>query len=72
MSRHKISKYAQCPFYKSQERWMVICEGTDEENTIHLCFADEGKAYDYRSRFCYDLEGYGSCMIARMLGKKYE
>lgn len=50
---------------------MTVCEGATDDNTIHLCFADEKKAAEWRGNYCYTMN-YGNCIICQMLEQKYE
>lgn len=70
MGKRYISPYAQCPFYKSEERQKIMCEGVDDNSTIHLAFCDPSKKTSYRKRTCCDK--YDRCVIAQALGRKYE
>ena len=67
-----ISKRVLCPFYKDcpQGKQKVICEGVENNTSIHLAFGQKKKQYEYLEEYCCD--DYRSCRIAQMLYKKYD
>ncbi len=69
--RRYESKYAVCPFYKSEDDLKIYCEGVEDGTFIHLSFSTSTKLKKrYRCKFC---EGqYSDCRIAKMLLAKYD
>lgn len=63
-------KFIKCPFYRSQEKYKVHCEGVDEHSSIHLVFGDPKMKTEYQRDNCS--RNYKECRIAQMLYKKYE
>lgn len=64
------SVYAQCPFYIKDEAYRIKCEGTQNENRLHLVFGDSKKLKKYLTDFC--CENYKYCRIYKMQMEKYE
>ena len=61
----------QCPYYKTDTRQVIFCEGLEDGMAIHLAFATPQQLINYKVRFCRRLE-YGSCPLARILEEKYD
>lgn len=70
MSRHYISYEAICPFYKSEDKNIIYCEGVKEYSSIHNAFP--GSAAEYKRLYCSDSAGWKRCIIAQALWSKYE
>ena len=70
MGVNRIAKYVLCPFYHKEDNTKICCEGTDNDNVIHLTFVSWKKRMDYETKNC--CKDYKSCKIAQMLYKKYE
>lgn len=68
MGRHFVSYEALCPFYKAEDKNMIYCEGVAENSSIHNAFS--GSAARYKREYC--CKNWESCLIAGMLGSKYE
>lgn len=64
MNRY-VSVKAKCPFYKSENRFMVVCEGICENSVTHIAFSAPSVCYQFKSKYCRD--EYQECPIARML-----
>ena len=64
------SPYVECPFYKYERYFMIVCEGVAKGSTLQLSFSGKGKKSDYRMRVCE--RNYKDCPIACMLEKKWE
>ena len=61
----------QCPYYKTNTRQVVYCEGLEDGMAIHLAFSTPAQLINYKSRFCRRLN-YGSCPLAKILEEKYD
>ena len=68
MKRYE-SKYAKCPFYKSEDDMKIYCEGTEEGTSIHLAFYSKTTKKQFCKRYCE--RQYQDCRIAKMLYGKY-
>lgn len=68
--KRKVTTSVLCPFYQSDEKQIIYCEGVEPDTRIHLAFASSLQLKCYRERFC---EGsYTRCRIAGMLNKKWD
>lgn len=60
--RKYTSDAAICPWYKSEEKQIIYCEGFVEDSVVHQAFSHPQAKADYSERFC---EGdYAKCCIA--------
>lgn len=59
-----------CPFYLSNGKRSISCEGITDECKITLLFKSQEERDKHRSIFC-DAK-YQNCEICAMLEKKYE
>jgi len=67
--KHNVSPMALCPFYRYYERHKIVCEGVQEDATIHMAFGNPNDRKDYeRARCCGD---YKKCPVAQMLYRKW-
>ena len=64
MKRYSSVK-SVCPYYKSESRQVIYCNGVCEGNAIHLAFANASEYIAYKKTFCRD--NYERCPVARML-----
>lgn len=68
--KRKVTKSVLCPYYQSDEKQIIYCEGVEPDTRIHLAFSSSPQLKCYRKRFC---EGsYNRCRIADMLNKKWD
>lgn len=70
MAKRYVSVNAICPFYRSEEKQKVYCEGVKRESSIHLAFGDAKDLKTYMDKHCRG--GYETCIIAQALLRKYE
>lgn len=49
---------------------MIVCEGVEENSTIHMAFASSKRLDEYKVTHC-DSE-YCRCLVAKMLERKWE
>lgn len=68
MGRNFVSYEALCPFYKAEDKNIIYCEGVVPNSTIQNAF--QGSAEKYKNKYC--CKDWQSCLIAQMLGTKYE
>lgn len=59
-----------CPFFRKNEEYRVKCEGTENENNIHLVFGSKAKKKTFFENVCCC--NYKRCRIYKMLMQKYE
>lgn len=72
MAKSIVSVYVRCPYYKREERKKqikIVCEGTTEENSIHLMFESVDALKRNEDQLCK--KDYNLCPIAQMLNRKY-
>lgn len=50
--KHTVNSQSVCPHYKYESRPTVSCDGGNITATIRLAFADNGKAYEFKRRYC--------------------
>lgn len=62
--------YAQCPFYRRAEKQLIVCEGVEENATLHLAFASSKRLSEYKGKYCD--KDYCKCLVAEMLERKWE
>lgn len=65
MGRYYVSTKALCPHYKSENRFMIVCDGVCEESVTHIAFPSPSTCYQFKRKNCRD--NYRECPIARML-----
>lgn len=69
MSRLYNDYRVMCPFYKSEERTDINCEGVVADTTTQLCFTKRQPMLQYKLDYC--CEKWYACAIAKGLGTKY-
>lgn len=62
---------AACPFYHSEERQKIFCEGVEEGCSIHNSFDTPTHCTEFKERVCYTNK-YDRCPIYIGLLSKYE
>ena len=67
--KHYESKSALCPFYHSEEARAIHCEGTEDNNVLHLIFWSPESKQKYEERFC--CAAIAKCRLCGMLYQKY-
>lgn len=58
-----------CPFYASEDKNKIYCEGMTADSSLHVVFGDPKKKADYEERMC--CSRYMACRLAKMLNDKY-
>lgn len=70
------AKFVKCPFYESDDKGRISCEGITDESRIRLCFMkasgalDQDKKLEYLHNYC--IRDYQKCRVYKMLQAKYE
>ena len=64
------SKYVQCPFYHSESKRKIHCEGVECGSSTHLVFESPDGNKKYKKKYCCG--DFKKCLIAKMLYRKYE
>lgn len=73
MSRNYTSPAVMCPFYKSENARLIVCEGPSEGSSIHICFGGVKDKENYKRANCERMrENWKCCVIAQGLLNKYE
>lgn len=67
-----ISKFIQCPYYHTDEKQQVICEGIVEKSTIHVSFSDRKVCTQFKVDYCGSVDGWKKCRIAQTLENMYD
>ena len=65
---------AACPFYSYEPKsppMVVVCEGTEDDNSIKLTFRSKDDKKSYKDRYCCHERRWETCPIARGLDTKY-
>lgn len=63
--KYYTSNKVICPFYKHENRFVIFCQGVDEESVLHLAFPRPSSCFDFKQRYCR--KEYSTCPIAKML-----
>lgn len=71
MPNNRLSARVICPFYQSETKVTITCEGPFEDTAIMLRFLGQEKKDAYQQCVCCTF-GYTKCKIAAMLMKTYE
>lgn len=69
--KHYESKSAMCPFYHSEEKQKIHCEGILPYTTIHMAFMSQADLRKHKQKYCHCMD-YDKCPIADMLNRKYD
>ena len=70
-SKRRADKSVLCPFYSEEDAQMILCEGVEDNTSLHLAFGSPACLKAYKHRFCCGTK-FKKCRIARMLYQKYE
>ena len=69
MKKQRTVDYnCKCPFYASNDRWRIFCEGVCPGSSLQVSFKDERRKKHYEENYCK--EHYKECLVARMLYEK--
>ena len=68
MKRYQ-SSHALCPFYHSEDKQKIYCDGITPESSVHLVFSNPAFKGKFETYFCCD--NYHECRIAVMLNEMY-
>ncbi len=66
------SEVIVCPYYHRHDGNRIRCEGTNEDNSIHVVFGDQKKQKEYFEEFCYSIQGCRKCLIHQALDIKWQ
>lgn len=58
----------KCPFYRTQGKKWVKCDGIEEGTTITQDFASEVQKEYYQEGYCWD--AYAKCPLAQLIEKR--
>jgi len=62
--------YALCPYYRRAEKQLIVCEGVEENATLHQAFSSSTQLKDYKTKYCD--KAFNECWVAQMLNRKWE
>jgi hypothetical protein len=65
MGKRFESKRVKCPYYKSQNRSVIFCQGYMPGTSIHMAFASPGERVEYQKEVCFSLDYESNCLIAK-------
>lgn len=69
MAKYYESMKAVCPYYKHENRFVIFCQGIDEESVLHLAFPKPSSCLEFKNKYCR--KNYAQCSIHNMLINKY-
>lgn len=69
MPESYLSKDTKCPYYRKDVQNKIVCEGIDEDGTIHINFSTTRKRAAYQKIKC--CANYKACPIAQILDRKW-
>lgn len=72
MSKRFVSKAAKCPYYKSQNRSVVICHGPCEGTSLHFAFDSPAARLQYQKEVCHTYNYADKCIIAKVHEEKWK
>lgn len=58
-----------CPFYISEDRFRISCEGITDGSTVRLFFSTRAGKQEYKDKYCN--KKYCKCKIHKILMEKY-
>ena len=67
--RYRCDANVMCPFYKGHMDDHIICEGVNEDSSIHNVFNKKKDTDGYKSYFC--VNNWEQCLISKILYSKY-
>lgn len=67
--KHYESGAVLCPFYHGEVARELHCEGTEDNNVLHMVFWSPSRKENYKSRFC--CADYERCLLCAALIAKY-
>ena len=67
--KHKLSAYVMCPYYRGEEKNMVLCETLAEDTYLRMQFDTESAMKKYQKRTCKS--DYSACLLAQALDEKW-
>lgn len=54
-----------CPFYKYENRFVIFCQGIEEDTVLHLAFPKPSSCFEFKERYCR--KNHTACPIHKML-----
>lgn len=66
-----VSKYVVCPYYHTEQRCKILCEGVQADAYNHLVFQNDVAKKMYMKKYCRDIENFRNCRICEMLDLRY-
>lgn len=64
-------KYIICPFFRSQGKLVIKCEGVSDAKTTTLRFETSLEKTVYRRTHCESFDYERTCEICRQINQKY-
>lgn len=69
--RYSDGDVKQCPFYKSNSKLNINCEGVEETSKITVKFETLGERKKWAKKYCSSMD-YINCPYAKAAEKKYK
>ena len=72
------AKFVKCPYYVENNSKHQIatnqtrCAGVDDVDIICLFFKDRDSQLRHKIAFCYSIDGYHKCPVAKELDKRWD
>ena len=70
MANKSEDHLVKCPYYKTNDRQVIYCEGFENGMAVHLAFATHNHLVDYKDMFCRKY-CYSQCELAKILDQKW-
>lgn len=67
--KRKCDPYVVCPYYRSEERQVIYCEGVEENSSIHMAFSTPQQKKEYLLNYCRKFKP--DCLVAQALNQKW-
>lgn len=68
--KRKVDAYVNCPYYHSEDRQVIFCEGVEENTQIHVAFSSITQKRAYEQEMCRN--EWGRCLWADALNRKWD
>lgn len=72
------AKFVKCPYYvENNSKHQIVtnqirCAGVDAVDIICLMFKGKERQLEHKRAFCYSINGYHNCPVAKVLDKMWD
>ena len=63
--KYYTSSKVICPFYRHENRFVIFCQGVDNESVLHLAFPKPSSCLSFKEQYCR--KNHTKCYIFQML-----